>query len=82
MVKAAVGFETLEALVRISNEIPPLKRDIKALELDIKDLMGQRDRARDALYLVVNAVNRNLSPGQIKRIAVRGMARSKSRRTE
>lgn len=79
---SALGSETLEALIRISGELPALKRHIKALRLDILDLMGQRDRAKDALYLVVNAVNRQLPPAEIKRIAVRGMARSKSRRVE
>lgn len=71
--------ETLEALLRISSELPRLKRDIKKLHRDIRNLMGQRDRATDALYLVVNAVNRKLSPAQIKSIAVQGMRRSKSR---
>lgn len=75
------GPDSLLGLIRIANELPGLKRDIKALRLDILDLIGQRDRATNALYLVVNAVNRSLPYAEIKRIAVRGMKRSKPRRT-
>lgn len=70
------GETAFGALVRICNELPALKTDIKKLRREVEALMTKRDQARDHLYLVVNAVNRGLPPKEIKKIAVRGMAKS------
>lgn len=69
-------MEAVEALIRISGEIPLIKKDLKALKKDIVEVMDKRQTAYDHLYLVVNAVNRGLSPKEIKKIAVRGMKKS------
>lgn len=69
-------MEAVEALIKISGEIPLIKKDLKALRKDILGVMKKRDIAYDHLYLVVNAVNRGLPPKEIKKIAVRGMRKS------
>lgn len=69
-------MEAIEALIKISGEIPLIKKDLKALKRDIVKMMGKHQIAYEHLYLVVNAVNRGLSPKEIKKIAVRGMKKS------
>lgn len=70
-------MQALDAIIRIHNDLPPLKKELKQLRRDIEKLIRRKDEARDHLYLVVNAVNNGLSMKQIKKIAVAGMAKSK-----
>ncbi len=70
-------MHALDAIIKIHNDLPALKKDLKQLRRDIEGLIRRKDEARDHLYLVVNAVNSKLSYQQIKKIAVVGMAKSK-----
>lgn len=74
-------MKAIDALIKIHNEMPALKKDLKQLRRDIEGLMRSRDLARDHLYLVVNAVNRKLPLEEIKKVAVRGMAKSELRKS-
>jgi hypothetical protein len=70
-------MHALDAIIKIHNDLPALKKDLKRLRRDIEGLIERKDEARNHLYLVVNAVNRNLTLQEIKKIAVKGMAKSK-----
>jgi septal ring factor EnvC (AmiA/AmiB activator) len=70
-------MRALDAIIKIHNDLPALKKDLKQLRRDIEGLIERKDEARNYLYLVVNAVNRNLTLQEIKKIAVKGMAKSK-----
>lgn len=69
-------MQAVEALIKMSGEIPLIKKDLKVLKKDIIEVMDKRQIAYDHLYLVVNAVNRGCSLQEIKKIAVRGMKKS------
>lgn len=72
-----MNLESFAALSSIQEQIGPIKKELKALERDIKKTFKKKDAAEAALYLVVNAINRGLPPHEVKRIAVKGLKASK-----
>ena len=70
-------FAGFEALISIQQQMGPLKRDLKALDKEVRKLIVRRDIGEDYLYLVVNAINRKEPLSKIKRIAVMGLKKVK-----
>ena len=74
-----MSLETYTALVRMHEQIGPLKKELKALARDIKKVFKSRDLAESSLFLVVEAINQGRSPKEIKKIAVRGIKACKEK---
>lgn len=73
--------EAYRALIRIQNELPEIKKEIRAMKKDFEELMMLRDIARDSLHLVINLIDRNpaVPLSKVKGLATTGLKTSKTK---